>query len=102
MKPSSQVSDCQLLALMPTLVLAERVSVANLTGLFLLAHHLTQENYEAVMSEARGQSRRQIEQLIAARCSEAGRATTAVPTAAANFVGFHRSSRVEHLIKHDE
>jgi hypothetical protein len=130
MKPSSQVSDKLLLALMPTLVRAERVSVAeviehlveidrrrlfldqacgslsaycserlgysedeagkrvrvtrlasrlpqvldelrsgaiHLTGLFLLAHHLTQENYEAVMSEARGQSRRRIEQLIAAR-----------------------------------
>jgi hypothetical protein len=130
MKPSSQVSDKLLLALMPTLVRAERVSVAeviehlveidqrrlfldqacgslsaycserlgysedeagkrvrvtrlasrlpqvldelrsgaiHLTGLFLLAHHLTQQNYEAVLSEARGQSRRQIEQLIAAR-----------------------------------
>jgi hypothetical protein len=44
-----------------------RSGTIHLTGLFLLAHHLTQENYEAVMSEARGQSKRQIEQLIAAR-----------------------------------
>ena len=37
----------------------------HLTGLFLLAPHLTEENGEALLSEARGKSRREIEKLLA-------------------------------------
>jgi hypothetical protein len=39
----------------------------HLTGLFLLSTYLTGENADAVLSEARGRSRREIEQLIARR-----------------------------------
>ncbi|MFZ5892607.1 MAG: hypothetical protein ACOY0T_16230 [Myxococcota bacterium] len=39
----------------------------HLTGLFLLAPHLTSENADALLSEMRGKSRRKIERLLAAR-----------------------------------
>lgn len=39
----------------------------HLTGLFLLARHLTEENAEQLLGEARGKSKRQIEELLA-RC----------------------------------
>jgi hypothetical protein len=39
----------------------------HLTGLWLLAPHLTDENASALLSEARGKSRRQIEALLARR-----------------------------------
>src|SRR4029079_17990310 len=35
------------------------------TGLFLLSTYLNEQNVEALLSEARGKSRRQIEELIA-------------------------------------
>ncbi len=37
----------------------------HLTGLFLLSGHLTEDNVEQVLAEARGKSKRQIEELIA-------------------------------------
>jgi hypothetical protein len=42
-----------------------RAGALHLTGLFLLSKHLTEDNAEALLGEARGKSRRQIEQLIA-------------------------------------
>ena len=47
-------------------VLDELASGAiHLTGLFLLSGHLTEDNAEQVLVEARGKSKRQIEELIA-------------------------------------
>ncbi|MCC6668381.1 MAG: HNH endonuclease, partial [Polyangiaceae bacterium] len=47
-------------------VLDELASGAiHLTGLFLLSGHLTEDNAEQVLAEARGKSKRQIEELIA-------------------------------------
>jgi hypothetical protein len=40
-----------LLAGLPQVLDELRSGAIHLTGLFLLAHHLTQENYEAVMIE---------------------------------------------------
>ena len=37
----------------------------HLTGLFLLAPHLTEDNSEALLAEARGKSRREVEKLLA-------------------------------------
>jgi hypothetical protein len=42
-----------------------RAGKMHLTGLFLLAGHLTEANAAALLAEARGKSRRQIEELIA-------------------------------------
>ena len=42
-----------------------RAGTMLLTGLFLLAKHLTESNAQALLGEARGKSRRQLEQLIA-------------------------------------
>ncbi len=42
-----------------------RAGTIHLTGLFLLSNHLTEGNAETLLAEARGQSRRQIEELIA-------------------------------------
>jgi len=42
-----------------------RSGAMNLTGLFLLSGHLTEHNAEALLAEARGQSRREIEKLLA-------------------------------------
>src|SRR5688500_7547983 len=44
-----------------------RSGTLHLTGLFLLAKHLTEHNTAALLGEARGKSRRQIEELIARR-----------------------------------
>ena len=44
-----------------------RAGSIHLTGLFLLSTHLTEDNASALLGEARGKSRRQIEELIA-RC----------------------------------
>jgi hypothetical protein len=42
-----------------------RAGTIHLTGLFLLSTHLTEDNARALLAEARGKSRRQIEELIA-------------------------------------
>ena len=42
-----------------------RAGAMHLTGLFLLSTHLTEDNAAALLGEARGKSRRQIEELIA-------------------------------------
>jgi hypothetical protein len=42
-----------------------RAGTVHLTGLFLLAKHLTEDNAADVLGEARGKSRRKIEELIA-------------------------------------
>jgi 5-methylcytosine-specific restriction endonuclease McrA len=44
-----------------------RAGTMHLTGLFLLATHLTEDNAATLLGEARGKSRRQIEELIAHR-----------------------------------
>ena len=44
-----------------------RAGTMHLTGLFLLAGHLTEDNASALLAEARGMSRRNIEELIARR-----------------------------------
>jgi hypothetical protein len=44
-----------------------RRGAIHLTGLFLLERHLTDENAEALFSEARGKSRRALERFIASR-----------------------------------
>jgi hypothetical protein len=44
-----------------------RAGTIHLTGLFLLSTHLTEQNAGALLAEARGKSRRQIEELIALR-----------------------------------
>src|SRR5512134_1911912 len=41
-----------------------RAGTLHLTGLFLLSQHLTEDNATALLGEARGKSRRQIEVLI--------------------------------------
>jgi hypothetical protein len=54
------------LALRLPQVLGElRAGTLHLTGLFLLAKHLTEDNAQALLGEARGKSRRKIEELIA-------------------------------------
>jgi hypothetical protein len=42
-----------------------RSGAIHLTGLFLLSQHLTRENAEALLAEARHRSRRELERLIA-------------------------------------
>jgi hypothetical protein len=42
-----------------------RAGTLHLTGLFLLAKHLTEDNAAALLGEARGKSRRKIEEIIA-------------------------------------
>jgi len=42
-----------------------RAGTIHLTGLFLLSQHLTEDNATTLLSEARGKSRRQIEELMA-------------------------------------
>ena len=42
-----------------------RSGAIHLTGLFVLSAHLTEDNAEALLSAARGQSRREIEKLLA-------------------------------------
>lgn len=42
-----------------------RAGTLNVTGLFLLSSHLTEENAARLLGEARGQSKRRLEQLIA-------------------------------------
>jgi hypothetical protein len=44
-----------------------RAGTIHFTGLFLLSTHLTEQNAGALLAEARGKSRRQIEELIALR-----------------------------------
>jgi hypothetical protein len=54
------------LALRLPQVLAElRAGTLHLTGLFLLEKHLSEDNADVLLGEARGKSRREIEQLIA-------------------------------------
>jgi hypothetical protein len=57
-----------LLALRLPQVLAElRAGTLHLTALFLLSKHLTEDNAAALLAEARGKSRRQVEELISRR-----------------------------------
>jgi hypothetical protein len=44
-----------------------RAGTIHLTGLFLLSTHLTEQNAGVLLADARGKSRRQIEELIALR-----------------------------------
>jgi hypothetical protein len=50
---------------MPNVLEELRSGALHLTGLFLLAPHLTEENREALLAEARGKSRKAIEQILA-------------------------------------
>jgi hypothetical protein len=42
-----------------------RAGTIHMTGLFLLSKHLTEDNAQALLAEARGKSRRQLEEVIA-------------------------------------
>lgn len=44
-----------------------REGTIHLTGLFLVSRHLTADNYEELLSQARGKSRRAIERMLAAK-----------------------------------
>ena len=50
---------------LPVVLEELRSGAIHLTGLFLLSAHLTEQNAEALLSAARGQSRREIEKLLA-------------------------------------
>jgi 5-methylcytosine-specific restriction endonuclease McrA len=50
---------------LPRVLVELRAGRLHLTGLFLLAKHLTEGNADALLGETRGMSRRQIEELIA-------------------------------------
>jgi hypothetical protein len=50
---------------LPVVLEELRSGAIHLTGLFLLSAHLTEDNAEALLSAARGQSRREIEKLLA-------------------------------------
>ncbi|MFZ5890923.1 MAG: HNH endonuclease [Myxococcota bacterium] len=52
----------------------------HLTGLFLLARHMTRENAAALLAEARGKSRREIERVIAARFPQPDVEESVTPT----------------------
>ncbi|MFZ5894486.1 MAG: HNH endonuclease [Myxococcota bacterium] len=52
---------------MPQVLDELRARRIHLTGLFLLAPHMTRENADELLNEARGRSRREIERLIAVR-----------------------------------
>ncbi|HKY38076.1 MAG TPA: hypothetical protein VJN18_19170 [Polyangiaceae bacterium] len=55
----------QLALRLPQVLEELRAGALHLTGLFLLSQHLTEANAAALLGEARGKSRRQIEELIA-------------------------------------
>ena len=55
----------RLAAKLPRVLEELRSGAIHLTGLFLLSTHLTEQNAEALLSEARGKSRRQLEKLLA-------------------------------------
>ena len=55
----------QLATRLPEVLEELRIGTIHLTGLFLLAGHLTDGNATALLSEARGKSRRRLEELIA-------------------------------------
>ena len=55
----------QLALRLPQVLMQLRAGTIHLTGLFLLSKHLTEDNAAALLSEGRGKSRRQIEELIA-------------------------------------
>jgi hypothetical protein len=55
----------RLAAKLPGVLEELRSGAIHLTGLFLLSVHLTEQNAEALLSEARGKSRREIEKLLA-------------------------------------
>lgn len=52
---------------LPRVLAALRDGAVHITGLALLAHHLTDENTEALLSAARGKSREDLERLLAER-----------------------------------
>ena len=62
-----RVRVARLASRLPQVLGELRKGAIHLTGLFLLAQFLTQDNYDSWMASARGKSKRQIEQLIAAR-----------------------------------
>jgi hypothetical protein len=55
----------QLALRLPEVLEELRVGAIHLTGLFLLSTHLTEDNASVLLAEARGKSRRQLEELIA-------------------------------------
>jgi hypothetical protein len=63
---SKRVRVARLASRFPCVLDELRAGAIHLTGLFLLAHYLTDENYERLMARARGKKRRELEQLIAA------------------------------------
>src|SRR5688572_4332631 len=50
---------------LPQVLVELRTGTLHLTGLFLLSSYLTEDNADALLGEARGKSRREIEMLIA-------------------------------------
>jgi 5-methylcytosine-specific restriction endonuclease McrA len=62
---SKRVRVAQVARRIPSVLLELRSGAIHLTGLFLLAPYLTVHNADALLGEARGLSRRAIEQLIA-------------------------------------
>jgi HNH endonuclease len=63
---SKRVRVARLAGRFPELLEELRASAIHLTGLFLLASHLTPENYATLMPGARGKTRKEIEELLAA------------------------------------
>lgn len=63
---SKRVRVARLASRFPRVLDELRARAIHLTGLFLLAHYLTEENYERLMARARGKLRCEIERLIAA------------------------------------
>jgi hypothetical protein len=63
---SKRVRVARLASRFPRVLDELAVGAIHMTGLFLLAHYLTEENYERLMTLARGKPRSEIERLIAA------------------------------------
>ena len=59
-----RVRVARLVARLPHVLDELRAGTIHLTGLFLLAQHLTEDNCDAWLARARGKSKREIEQLI--------------------------------------
>jgi hypothetical protein len=63
---SKRVRVARLASRFPRVLQELRAGAIHLTGLFLLAHYLTEQNYERLMGLARGKPRSELERLIAA------------------------------------
>jgi hypothetical protein len=61
-----RVTAARLVGRFPKLLMELRAGTVHLTGVCLLAQYLNPENYDGLIGQARGKTRRQIEELVAA------------------------------------